>query len=164
MNVRHIAFAATLTALVVLTQASARPTRDPVVMRPMGGVTFDIGAERAVTYFLSDNGRCKLVLTQAAARGNDANFTATRFEATIDAGKATRYVSTDGSAIDFECHPDARSVSIRGVEPALADARRRRLRRRSLAALECTFIDRDDSLQQDVGSVRDVLRRGVFLR
>ena len=124
MNVRHIAFAATLTALVVLTQASARPTRDPVVMRPMGGVTFDIGAERAVTYFLSDNGRCKLVLTQAgAARGNHPDFMATRFEATIDAGKATRYVSTDGSAINFECHPDARSVSIRGVEPALADAR-----------------------------------------
>jgi hypothetical protein len=77
-----------------------------------------------VTYFLSDNGRCKLVLTQArAARGNHANFAATRFEATIDAGKTTRYVSSDGHAIDFECQPNAQSVSIHGVAPALADAR-----------------------------------------
>jgi len=124
MNARHIALAATITALVVLTHASARPVRDPVVMRPMGGVTFDIGAERAVTYFLSDNGRCKLVLTQAgAARGNHPDFMATRFEATIDAGKTTRCVSSDGHAIDFECQPNAQSVSIHGVTPALADAR-----------------------------------------
>ena len=124
MNARSIAFAATITALVVLTQASARPVSDPVTMRPRQGVSFDIGPERAVTYFLSDNGRCKLVLTQAgAARGNHENFIATRFEATIAAGKSTRYESSDGSAIDFECHPDARTVRIHGVEPALADAR-----------------------------------------
>jgi len=51
-------------AQVALTQASARLIRDPVMMSPMEGVSFDIGAEHAVTYFLSDNGRCKLVLTQ----------------------------------------------------------------------------------------------------
>jgi hypothetical protein len=123
MNARPAVFAA-LTMLVVLTQASARPVTAPVTMGPRQGVSFDVGLEHAVTYFLSDNGRCKLVLTQAgAARGNHANFIATRFEATIAAGKSTRYVSSDGSAIDFECHPDARSVRIRGVEPALADAR-----------------------------------------
>jgi len=111
-------------AQVALTQASARPIRDPVMPSPMGGVSFDIGAERAVAYFLSDTGRCKLVLTQAgAARGNDANFTATRFEATIDAGEVTRYVSSDGHGIDFECQPNAQSVTILGVAPALADAR-----------------------------------------
>jgi len=111
-------------AQVALTQASARLIRDPVMMSPMEGVSFDIGAEHAVTYFLSDNGRCKLVLTQAgAARGNDANFTATRFEATIDAGEVTRYVSSDGHGIDFECQPNAQSVTIHGVAPTLADAR-----------------------------------------
>ena len=111
-------------AQVVLTQPSARPIRDSVMRSPMGGVSFDIGAERAVSYFLSDHGQCKLVLTHARApNGNDANFTATRFEATIDAGKATRYVSSDGPAIDFECQPNAQSMSIHGVAPALADAR-----------------------------------------
>jgi hypothetical protein len=89
----------------------------------MGGVSFDIGAEPAVAYFLSDNSRCKLVLPQASAARGNANFTATRLEATIDAGKTTRYVSSDGHAIDFECQPNAQSMSIQGVAPALADAR-----------------------------------------
>jgi hypothetical protein len=110
-------------AQVALTQASARPIRDPVMPSPMGGVSFDIGAERAVAYFLSDTGRCKLVLTQAGAAHGNANFTATRFEATIDAGKTTRYVSSDGHAIDFECQPNAQSVGIHAVAPTLADAR-----------------------------------------
>jgi hypothetical protein len=119
VNAKSIAFAATLTALIVLTEASSRPVIAPVTMSPRQGFSFDIGPERAVTYFLSDNGRCKLVLTKAgSARGNHADFIATRFEATIAAGKSTRYVPSDGSPIDFECHPDARSVRIRGVEPA----------------------------------------------
>jgi hypothetical protein len=124
MNARHLACAAALAGLIVLTHASARPVRDPVTMLPMGGVTFDIGGDPAVTYFLSANGRCKLVLTRAGApRGNEPSFTATRFEATIDAGKSTRYVSGNGSAIDLTCRADARSMTIQGVEPALADAR-----------------------------------------
>ena len=126
MNAKYIAVAATLTGLVVLTQASARPVKDlsDVSMSPRTGVSFQVGDEQAVSYFLSDNGRCRLVLTKAGQPNwTDATFTATRFEATIDAGETTRYVSTDGSAIDFECRPDARSVRIRGVEPALADAR-----------------------------------------
>ena len=126
MNAKYNFATAVIAGLVVLTQASARQVADPsdVTMSPKQGVTFDIGAERAVTYFVSDNGRCKLVLTQAGeARGNHPDFTATRFEATIAAGKSTRYVSNDGHAIDFECHPDARTVRVRGVEPTLADAR-----------------------------------------
>ena len=124
MNAKAIAVALTLTTLAVSTQASARLRTDAVTMSPRQGISFEIGAENAVTYFVSDNGRCRLVLTQAgAARGDHADFVATRFEATIAAGKSTRYVSSDGSAIDFECHPDARTVRIRGVEPALADAR-----------------------------------------
>ena len=122
MNARHIALATTIIALVVLTHASARPVRDPVTMTPMRGVSFDIGSEPAVTYFVSDNGRCKLVLTQAGAAPGNATFTATRFEATIAAGESTRYVSSDGGTIEFECRPDARSVRILGVEQALADA------------------------------------------
>ena len=126
MNVKYNFITAVIAGLVVLTQASARPAADPspVTMSPMKGVSFEIGAERAVSYFLSENGQCKLVLTQAGEPDkNDATFTATRFEATIDAGKATRYVPSDGRAIDFECRPDARSVDIRGLDPELADAR-----------------------------------------
>jgi hypothetical protein len=128
MNARYNFITAAIAGLVVLTQASARQLTDSdssaVTMRPMKGTSFEIGAEHAVSYFVRENGECKLVLTHAAEPGaNDGTFTATRFEATIDAGKATRYVSRNGDAIDFECQPNARSVSIRGAEPALAAAR-----------------------------------------
>ena len=126
MNAKYNAATAVIAGLAVLAQASARPAADPsaVTMSPMKGVSFEIGAERAVSYFLSENGECKVVLTHAGeASSSDATFTATRFEATIDAGKSTRYVSNDGRAIDFECQPNAGSVSIRGVTPTLADAR-----------------------------------------
>ena len=126
MNTKYLTLAAAVTGLFVLTHASARLLANPaaITMSPLNAYSFEIGDERAVTYFLSDNGQCKLVHTQARKPDwKDETFTATRFEATIDAGKAARYVSSDGSAIDFECRPDARSVSIRGLAPALADAR-----------------------------------------
>jgi len=123
MNAKYNAVTAVIAGLAVLAQASARPAADPaaVTMSPMKGVSFEIGAERAVSYFLSENGECKLVLTHAGEPNvNEPGFTATRFEATIGAGKATRYVSRDGDAIDFECQSNARSVSINGVEAAYA--------------------------------------------
>jgi hypothetical protein len=126
MNARYIAIAATITGLIVVTLASARPVADPsaVTMSPMKGISFELGAEHAVSYFVSENDQCKVVLTHAGEPNwNDATFMATRFEATIDAGKTTRYVSSDGHAIDFECQPNAQSVSIHGVAPAFADAR-----------------------------------------
>lgn len=126
MNARYNFVTAVIAGLVVLSQASARQLTEAdaaVTMSPMKGVTFDVGAERAVSYFVSDNGRCRLVLTKAGQPNwTDATFTATRFEATIDAGKSTRYESNDGSAIVFDCRSDARSVSIRGVDPTLANA------------------------------------------
>src|SRR5262245_64335257 len=96
MNARYNFVTAVIAGLVVLTQASARQLTDSgdVTMSPMKGISFDVGAERAVSYFLSENGECKLVLTHAGeSKENDTTFTATRFEATIDAGKTKRYVS-----------------------------------------------------------------------
>ena len=37
----------------------------PLIMKPLQGVSFDIGTKRAVSYFLSDNDACKLTLTLA---------------------------------------------------------------------------------------------------
>jgi hypothetical protein len=40
-----------------------------MTMKPLQGVSFDIGTKRAVSYFLSDNGACKLTLTLALRPG-----------------------------------------------------------------------------------------------
>jgi hypothetical protein len=84
-----------------------------LTMKPLHGVSFDIGASRAVSYFLSDNGQCKLVLTLAEAPDwdNPSHFAATRFEATISAGNATHFNPTQGNAVEFACASDAQAMT-----------------------------------------------------
>ena len=43
----------------------------PLTMKPLQGVSFDIGTKRAVSYFLSDNDACKLTLTLAEVVPDD---------------------------------------------------------------------------------------------
>ncbi len=93
-----------------------------MTMKPVHGISFDVGAKRAVSYFLSDNGECKLVLTLADAPDWNAasKFTATRFEAAVRSGTATRYASAEGVAIDFACQSNAQAMSVRAVEQVAA--------------------------------------------
>ena len=125
---KNFALAAAITTSFALTHALALHAGEPSAqtMHPMQGTTLDVGGNRGVTYFVRDNGRCKLVVTLAAEPGVDASsFTATRFEATIEGGESTRYVSDDGGAVDFDCEPSAQTVSVRPVEqPASAVALR----------------------------------------
>jgi hypothetical protein len=117
MNVnKHLAIAA-IAMSVVLTQAHA--DAPAATMQPMQGTTHDVGAERAVTYFLSDGGQCKVVMTIAGASDpGSSTFSATRYEATIDGGKTTRFVTDKGGIVDFDCEPSAQMVNIRTLEPA----------------------------------------------
>lgn len=87
-------------------------------MKPLHGISFDIGSKRAVSYYLSDRGQCKLVLTLAAVPNwNDVpSFLSTRFEAAIPGGKATRFVSDEGKAIEFTCQANAQAMSVNPVD------------------------------------------------
>lgn len=84
------------------------------IMKPIHGISFDVGSKRAVSYFLSENGQCKLVLTLADPPKWDdiSTFTATRFEATIPGGKATRFHSSESKSHEFACHPNAQAMSV----------------------------------------------------
>ena len=73
-------------ALLSLPAAAIRldATNSIMMMKPLQGITFDVGTKRAVSYFLSVNGTCKLVLTLAETIGPDdqvPNAESTRFEA-----------------------------------------------------------------------------------
>ncbi len=98
--------------------AEAADTATKLTMKPLHGVSFDVGARRAVSYYLNKNGRCELVLTLADAPDwdNGARFEATRFEATIGAGETTRYKSNEGNAIEFACEEAAQTMSVNAVE------------------------------------------------
>lgn len=87
-------------------------------VKPHAAMIFNVGAKHGVGYFTSAEKQCRLVLTVADEPdwAGIQTFTATRLEADIPDGAATRYNSTDGKALEFTCHADAREMSFREVE------------------------------------------------
>lgn len=121
--------AATITAALSLSTTGALRAADapPVLtMKPLQGVSFDIGTKHSVSYFLNDSGQCKLVLTLAddPSWGDVPSFTAIRFEAAIPPGKTTRYNSGEGDAVEFACQADAQTMSVKPVQDIATNARR----------------------------------------
>jgi hypothetical protein len=77
----------------------------PLTMKPLQGVSFDIGTKRAVSYFLSEGGACKLTLTLAEVAHDDEvnGLTATRMTVAVETGKAAQLDTAEGKSLDFEC-------------------------------------------------------------
>ena len=80
-------------------------------LKPLQGINFDLGTHRGVGYFLSENGKCRLVVTVADEPNwkDVQTFTATRFEASIPAGQVTHYDAPEGKVLEFACEADAQS-------------------------------------------------------
>ena len=116
------AFAASLLSGLFLAHGAgavqAENATSKLTMKPLHGISFDVGARRAVSYYLNSNGRCALVLTLADAPdwSDPARLVSTRFEATISAGETTRFNSNEGKAIEFACEAAAQTMSVNAVE------------------------------------------------
>jgi hypothetical protein len=115
---------ATITALTTLFAAPAFGAQAAeevslLAMRPLQALTLDRGNEHIVSYYLSKNGRCQLYVTHAADPQPNT-FTATRFEATIEPGKAARFVSTAGNAFEFSCASDGFAMNVMPLEQVAA--------------------------------------------
>jgi len=80
--------------------------------KPLHSISIDLGTRRGVGYFLSENGKCRLVVTVADEPNwkDVQTFTATRFEASIPAGQVTHYDAPEGKVLEFACEADAQSV------------------------------------------------------
>jgi len=83
-------------------------------MKANHGISFDVGQERAVSYFQAGNGTCEVVLTIAGEPNWDAgaSFSATRFEASVSPEKPVRF----GNALEFACQPGATAMSVTRLE------------------------------------------------
>ena len=71
---------AVLAGLVLASAPSKAASADyTLTMKPLHGISFDVGTKRAVSYFLSVAGQCRLVLTLADPpdREQSAGFTTT---------------------------------------------------------------------------------------
>jgi hypothetical protein len=108
-----IAFAGILvTACPGMMRAEVPPS--PLTMKPLQGVSFDIGTTRAVSYFLSDGGACKLTLTLAeVVRDDEVNgLTSTRMTVAVESGKVAHLDTAEGKSAEFKCQVGAHAMSI----------------------------------------------------
>ena len=91
----------------------------PLTMKPLQGVSFDIGTKRAVSYFLSDGDTCKLTLMLAeVVYGDEVNGLAvTRMTVAVEADKAV-HLDTEGKSLEFKCQAGAQVMSIEVLKRA----------------------------------------------
>jgi hypothetical protein len=108
-----IAFAGISATAGLGTTQAADPT-SPLTMKPLQGVSFDIGTKRAASYFLSDEDSCKLTLTLAeVVHGDEVNdLTTIRVTVAIEAGKAAHLDTAEGKSLEFKCQAGAHVMSI----------------------------------------------------
>jgi hypothetical protein len=87
-------------------------------IEPVQGLVFDVGANRAVAYFVPRGGKCALVLTIADSSipSGDEGQAVTRFETTIASDHSAKYDPKYGKMLEFACHQDASALSIREIE------------------------------------------------
>lgn len=93
-------------------------------MKPLQGVSFDFGSERAVGYFLPDDGKCALVITRASTAPNwdddFITFSASRFEANVPSDRKTKYHAADGKVIEFLCESSGAAMVVTRVDEVAA--------------------------------------------
>jgi hypothetical protein len=121
-RVKNIIALSIAVSLSLGTAAKSADLASGLTMKPLHGVSFDVGSKRAVGYFLNDEGQCKLVLTLAEAPSLDdtSSFAATRFEAAVRPGHAARYITAEGVALDFTCQAQAQAMRIDAVAQVAA--------------------------------------------
>jgi hypothetical protein len=97
-----------------------------LIMKPLQGVSFDIGTKRAVSYFLSDGNTCKLTLMLVeVARDDEVNGpTAARMTIAVEVGKTTHLDTAEGKSIEFQCQARAQAMSIEVLNRAASAERR----------------------------------------
>ena len=108
-----IAFAG-ISAMAGPAMTRATDSALPLTMKPLQGVSFDIGTKRAVSYFLSDGDTCKLtlMLAEVAHDGEVNGPTAARLTIAVEVGKTAHLDAAAGKSLDFKCQAGAQAMSI----------------------------------------------------
>jgi hypothetical protein len=93
-------------------------------MKPLSGVSFDVGSKRAVSYYLSERGRCMLTVVVADQMKSDVIPTDTpvRFNIAIDGGKTARLDTAEGRSLRFACAPQTDAMLVSEIEEVAAYA------------------------------------------
>jgi hypothetical protein len=108
-----------IAATASLGTAQAAELASPLTMKPLQGVSFDIGTKRAVSYFLSDGNSCKLTLMLAeVVHGDEVSGLTTRVTVAIEAGKAAQLDTAEGRTLEFKCQGGAHVMRVEASNQA----------------------------------------------
>jgi hypothetical protein len=113
--IKNIIVATALSALSVGCLGAAHAAE---TVKPLQGVSFDIGTKHAVSYFLSESGQCRLtVLIADAMKGDEVPTDApVRFDVAVDGGKDARLDTAEGKSLQFTCAPDSQAMIVDEIE------------------------------------------------
>jgi hypothetical protein len=85
------------------------------VFKPLQGLSVYSGSKHAIAYFVSEKGVCQLTLVVGDTMAEDGVPTTTapaRFRAAVDAGRAARFDTGNGTELQFTCGPAATAMSL----------------------------------------------------
>ena len=120
-------FAAALLSVLVLAGSVALRAEDNphmITLKPMSGpgassathrflLNEIIGKKQAISYFLNENGLCKVtVMVGDVFNGDVANSAAVRFQIALEVGASARMDAGEGISLEFGCQERAQVLTV----------------------------------------------------
>ena len=98
--------------------AAAAELTAPASVKPIQGLSFEIGSKQAVTYFEPVVGICNLTLVLADRPNDDGSVraTASRVSVAVMPGRTARIDTAEGKALEFACKVGATEMTVKAVE------------------------------------------------
>lgn len=106
-------------AFLALGATGAAKADGAVVMQPAKGLSFDVGAKRAVTYFKPAGGICNLTVLMSDRMGEDSAIpaaSASRVTVAVFPAKTARIDTAEGKSLEFQCATGGQSMTVKALE------------------------------------------------
>ena len=118
-NLKSAAVAVAFSALAVAhgaVPAHAGGAKELSVV-PLKAINLEVGAKRAIGYYLAENGGCNLtVLLTDVSYDDGITPSATRVNVSIAAGTSAKVDTIDGTTMSFTCATGAVGITVRTFE------------------------------------------------
>lgn len=102
---------------VAISAVAAPAAADGLAMAPKQGISFDVGASRAVAYYLQAGGICNLTVLMAdRAALDEVKGAATRVTIPVIPTRAARIDTAEGKTLEFKCAPAAAAVAVKVLD------------------------------------------------
>ncbi len=108
-----------LAGLAVPTVADSWTTEE---LRPLRAASFELGSERVLAFYVPAEGRCKVTLMIAQARGDEAPALGSRLSLRIEPGRSATFDGSEGQSLRLACRPEAAALLTSKVKTLAASA------------------------------------------